>query len=108
MSLQPPQEMVELCMDVGEVPYSCAICFLSDFQSLNCIVSCSICQTSVHMRCAGLGEEARWDQGYTCAICMELKRYRRGQEWAIQLSRMTCGLCGVREGMVQKNKDGKW
>lgn len=54
------------------------------------------------MRCAGVGEEARWDKGYTCAICTDLKRYRRGRDWGIQLSGITCAICGVNEGMVKK------
>jgi transcription elongation factor Elf1 len=105
MTLQPPPEMMELCLDVGEVPYSCSICFLSDFQNLNCVVSCDICQTSVHMRCAGVGEDARWEHGYTCPICTVLKNFRRGHDWGVQLTGITCVICGVREGMVVHSKD---
>ena len=37
-----------------EVDYTCTCCFLTDFDSMNPIIYCEVCDTGVHQKCYGI------------------------------------------------------
>ena len=38
----------------AEIEMQCSVCFVTDFDNLNQIIYCDICDTGVHQKCYGL------------------------------------------------------
>lgn len=54
-SFEPENEFeFKVANNEAEVPFSCSCCFLTDYDSLNPIVYCEICDTGVHQKCYGI------------------------------------------------------
>jgi hypothetical protein len=82
----------------GEVSYACQVCFLSDFQNLNHIMFCDVCDIGVHMRCYGIESIEDDEEGFICDICVQMKKRKSFHE-------MQCFICKLKgEGLMKLNR----
>ena len=85
--------------------FSCSCCFLTDYDSLNPIVYCEICDTGVHQKCYGIDQETL--EGFqestehigtllfTCDLCFARTKKRK------ELDEIFCNICKKNKGMMK-------